>query len=148
MSTGLDSEHDPFNEPALRHPRAQELIHESLWSCTDELAPFGSDEGWEAYYEFRRWRAEHRDAPMVDCISWILQDGEEAYPDDDFFTVDGTLIASILGQLVDEGRIDAEVKPYARRALERQSRLAELFGSAADRRRRLLQLVSAAIEQA
>ena len=54
-------EHDPFNEPETAHPRARELMSEAfLWDCVDEEAPFGSDEGFDAYYEFREWRQHNR----------------------------------------------------------------------------------------
>jgi len=137
-------EHDPFNEPETAHPRARELMTESsLWDCSDEEAPFGSDEGFDAYYEFRRWRADNRDQPLTECLSWIM-DGrlgeynealcddasvnrDLADPDDaflaehfDMFTLDATVIATVLGQLLDEGAIDAEAKPYVRVAVQRQ----------------------------
>lgn len=89
----------------------------SLWDCTDEDAPFGSDEGADAYEEYRDWRLDHPDAPLTECLEWI---GDEAdYPD--AFTYDATIIATVLGQLVAEGRIDAEAKAPAYAAIARQS---------------------------
>lgn len=45
-------DHDPFNEPETAHPRARELMWEPIfWDCADEAAPFGSDEGFDAYYD-------------------------------------------------------------------------------------------------
>ena len=53
------NDHDPFNDPETARPRARELMTEKvLWDCVDEDAPFGSDEGHDAYYEFRAWREE------------------------------------------------------------------------------------------
>ena len=73
-----DGRHDPFNDPSLAHPRARELMpDEALWCCINELAPFGSDEGAEAYYEWREWRSEHPGTPLVECLWWIL-DGKAA----------------------------------------------------------------------
>jgi len=141
-----ESEHDPFNEPERAHPRARELMTEEfLWDCADEEAPFGSDEGWEAYYEFRRWREENTTENLTACLAWIMQ-GEDLKdyndvlssnesierdienPDEaflaeryDMFTLDATVIATALAQLLDEGRIDAEAKPYVRVAIKRQS---------------------------
>src|SRR5687768_8736750 len=70
-----ESEHDPFNEPETAHARARELlVEEFFWDCVDEEAPFGSDEGHDAYYEFRRWRTEHPSDSLVGCIAWILED--------------------------------------------------------------------------
>lgn len=139
-----EQEHDPFNEPELAHPRARELMPEKeLWDCADEEAPFGSDEGFEAYHEYRSWRSSHPQDSLVDCLNWImsgrldeydetlltderidadLAEPERAFLSDsyDVFTLDATVIASALGQLIDEGRIDEEAKPYLRVALGRQ----------------------------
>lgn len=135
-------DHDPWNEPSHRHPRANELIsNEALWDCANELAPFGSDEGADAYVEYRRWRSENPRSNLVDCVAWILGSkndeynaalvrdsaigdsdksaGDFGYPD--AFTLDATVIATVLGQLVDEGRIDTEAKPFAKVAIDRQS---------------------------
>ncbi|GAB5517682.1 MAG: molybdate metabolism regulator [Rhodopirellula baltica] len=138
------TEHDPFNEPETAHPRARELMREPLfWDCVDEAAPFGSDEGSDAYYEWRSWRSENPDAPLTDCIDWILDGNLNAYnetlasdaqvetdlanPDDallseqfDMFTLDTTIIATGLGQLMDEGKIDTEAKPFIHVAIKRQ----------------------------
>jgi hypothetical protein len=50
-----------------------------------------------------------------------------AEPDDAFlaehydsFTLDATVIATALGQVLDEGRLDPEAKPYIRVAIKRQ----------------------------
>ena len=54
------TEHDPFNEPETAHARVRALMVESFfWDCVDEAAPFGSDEGNEAYYEWRNWLDEN-----------------------------------------------------------------------------------------
>lgn len=140
---GIDREHG--------HPRAIELIpDEFFWDCADELAPFGSDEGDTALEEFRDWRSEHPDDAVEDCIMWTIEEvGEmdvEEYSDDianeervaelmddeDFddqqyiYTLDASVIATGFAQLVDEGKIDAEVKPYVARALKRQMIYAKL----------------------
>jgi uncharacterized protein YfeS len=71
------SDHDPFNEPEAAHPRARELmIEEFLWDCVDEEAPFGSDEGHDAFYEFREWRQRNRRKKLTACLAWIMQ-GED-----------------------------------------------------------------------
>jgi uncharacterized protein YfeS len=140
-----DTDHDPFNEPQAAHPRARELMTEEFfWDCADEEAPFGSDEGHDAYYQFRDWRRRNRKKKLTACLARIMQgEGLNGYndelcsdaaierdledPDDaflayayDMFTLDTTVIATALGQLLDEGRIDAEAKPYARAAIKRQ----------------------------
>ena len=138
------TDHDPFNEPDNAHPRARELMVEPLfWDCVDEGAPFGSDEGWDAYYEWRRWREENPSRPLTDCLDWILggRIGEYTHTltEDhqietdladpstavhgnygDMWTLDTTIIASGLGQLIDEGIIDADAKPFLHVAIDRQ----------------------------
>ncbi|MDY3555224.1 hypothetical protein R5W24_004363 [Gemmata sp. JC717] len=136
---------DPFNEPETAHPRARELMTEAFfWDCADEEAPFGSDEGHDAYYEFRRWRRRNKQKPLTNCLAWIMRGVDlMSYNDDlcsdeavaqalekpgeaflagayDMFTLDATVIATCLGQLLDEGRIDAAAKPYVRVAIRRQ----------------------------
>ncbi len=139
-----ENEHDPFNEPERAHARARELMSEPFfWDCTNEWAPFGSDEGWDAYYEFRRWREENPASNLKECMAWIPAGELDGYsdtlcsdesiardlakPDEaflaehfDMFTLDATVIATALGQLLDEGTIDAEAKPYVYVALKRQ----------------------------
>lgn len=132
-----DDEHDPWNEPSHRHPRAQELMDESLWDCGNDWAPFGSDEGADAYCEYRSWRAANPGEDLMGCIRWIGDENGYA----DAFTFDATIIATVLGQLVDEGRIDASVKPAARVAIARQVAEAE-----DDERRSLLASTLRAIE--
>lgn len=138
------TDHDPFNEPETAHSRARELMVEDFfWDCIDELAPFGSDEGNDAYYEWRQWREENENAPLVACFSWILMDRLNEYNESlttdecisndikdprnafladeyDIFTLDTTIIASALGQLMDEGKIDNDAKPYVMVAIHRQ----------------------------
>jgi uncharacterized protein YfeS len=69
--TSDEHDHDPWNNPEDRHPRAHELMAPELWDCVNEDAPFGSDEGADAYSELRAWREQHPKAPLVDCIAWI-----------------------------------------------------------------------------
>jgi len=138
-------DHDPFNEPETAHNRARELMVEPFfWDCADERAPFGSDEGSEAYYEWRDWRENNPAKPLTECLSWILDGNLSGYneslceeeqierdlsnPSDafladhyDMFTLDTTIIATALGQLMDEGTIDTEAKQYVNVAIRRQS---------------------------
>ncbi len=127
------------------HERAIELIPEEFfWSCIDELAPFGSDEGDTALDEFRAWRREHPDTPTIECLKWVIESVgemgfadynetladpatvEEAIEDEDFddhqfiFTLDISVIATGFAQLVDEGIIEEENKPLIRIAINRQ----------------------------
>ena len=112
---------------------------------------------------------------MLACIRWILGGKEAKYnaellqpqviaeylesdSDDvlfnypDLFTLDATIIATVLGQLVDEGRIDESVKPYARIAVQRQAHPLVLKGlrdaSVGEERRIILEAVESVIEAA
>ena len=127
------------------HPRALQIIPDAFfWDCTDELAPFGSDEGDTALAEYRDWRRENPDSPLEDCLAWTIdsvgeidasdytdaiydeatvraQVGDEDFDDQQLiYTTDVSVIATAFGQLADEGRIDATAKPYVARALKRQ----------------------------
>jgi uncharacterized protein YfeS len=139
------SNHDPFNEPETAHPRARQLMTEDFfWDCVDEEAPFGSDEGATAYDEFRHWREQNKTENLTVCLAWIMQNEDlqdyneklcsdevieqdienpdQAFLADDYdiFTLDTTVIATALGQLLDEGYIDADAKPYVQVAIKRQ----------------------------
>lgn len=136
----MHNDYDPWNEPEHRHWRARLLMpNERLWSCVEEDAPFGSDEGAEAFTDFVDWREANPSAPMIDCIAWILK-GKQAQYDErlldeslileesdeavlglgyDAWTLDITILATVLGQLVLEGMIDLQVKPFAMVAIKR-----------------------------
>jgi uncharacterized protein YfeS len=166
-------DHDPWNEESHRHQRAVRLMQgDVFWDCVNELAPFGSDEGADAYAEYRRWRAENPESSLVDCVSWILGgriaeydmklvDDEAIRQSDalakrlgypDAFTLDATVIATVLGQLVDEGRIDVEAKPFAKVAIARQSNPVILAKYRSEsmmaERREILQKVQQVIDEA
>ncbi len=119
------------------------MVEALFWDCTDEGAPFGSDEGWDAYYEWRRWRRVNRSSSLTDCFNWILGGRLSEYDQNlvydhriaedlanpstalhaeygDMWTLDTTIIASGLGQLIDEGAIDHDAKPFLHVAIDRQ----------------------------
>ena len=139
---GIDIDH--------AHSRAIELIPEKFfWSCIDELAPYGSDEGDTALAEFREWRKNNKNVPTIECLKWTIEgvgemdftdynenllsrDKIKQIEDKDFddqqyiFTLDISVIATGFGQLVDEGIIEAQNKPIIKIALERQVIWSEL----------------------
>ncbi len=135
----------------MAHPRAVELIPEEFfWDCTDELAPFGSDEGDMALAEYRDWRIENPETPTIECLKWVIESvGEMDFEnyntdllnkelvasqveDEDFddtqyiFTLDVSVIATGFAQLVDEGLIEAQNKPLIQLAINRQKLWTEL----------------------
>ncbi len=138
-----------------------------FWDCSDEDAPFGSDEGWDAYYEWRGWRTDNPESEIKECIAWIVSDRLDEYneslysdaqvekdiesPDDaflaegfDIFTLDTTIIATGLGQLIDEGKIDESAKPYLLVAATRQMH-PKIYRS--DERREILEAVKRVINE-
>ncbi|NII28109.1 hypothetical protein HB364_23705 [Pseudoflavitalea sp. X16] len=133
------------------HPKAIELIPEEFfWSCIDELAPFGSDEGDTALAEYRDWRKANPNTPTLECLKWVIESvGEMNFADynqkivdkkliksqledDDFddqqyiYTLDNSVIATGLAQLVDEGIIEQQNKSIIQLAIDRQKNWAEL----------------------
>jgi uncharacterized protein YfeS len=163
---GIDKEH--------AHPRAIELVPEEFfWDCADELAPFGSDEGDTALAEYRRYKQENPDKKVIDCMQWTIEgvghmDVQEYnlsllspekikaqledpnFDDEQYvFTLDISVIATGFGQLVDEGKIDGDVKPFVALALERQILWEKQQGwSSADRYIRNLEVLKRALVQA
>lgn len=136
------------------HPKAIELIPEDFfWSCIDELAPFGSDEGDTALAEFRDWRKENPTTPTLECLKWVIESvGEMEFEDynseillrtkiksqledEDFddqqyiYTLDISVIATGFAQLVDEGVIEGLNKKIIQLAIDRQIIWAELSES-------------------
>src|SRR5688572_29983234 len=133
------------------HSKAIKLIPEEFfWSCIDELAPFGSDEGDTALAEYRDWKKNNPGSPTIECLKWTIegvgemdfqaynesllsrekiknQIADEDFDDDQYvFTLDISVIATGSGQLVDEGTIDAQNKPIIKIAIERQIIWSEL----------------------
>ncbi|MES2774707.1 MAG: hypothetical protein V4722_11010 [Bacteroidota bacterium] len=133
------------------HQRAIELIPEEFfWSCVDELAPFGSDEGDTALVEFRDWRKANPDVATIDCLKWVIESvGEmefeeyniemlsrstiksqiedENFDDQQYiYTLDNTVIATGFAQLVDEGVIEPDNKKVIQLAIDRQIIWAEI----------------------
>lgn len=134
---GIDIEH--------AHKRAVELIPEEFfWSCMDDFAPFGSDEGDTALAEYRDWRKANPKTPTIECLKWVIESvGEMEFDDynikmlsrskiksqiedEDFddqqyiYTLDNSVIATGFAQLVDEGSIEPENKKVIQLAIDRQ----------------------------
>jgi len=139
-----EDQEDAYCNKEKAHPKAVELMTEDLfWDPSDETAPFGSDEGFESYSSWRGWRTDHPKARLIDCFAWILGDQHNLYNEErasdeqiredlanpssdpwadgwDMWTLDLTIIATSLSQLLDEGIIDTDAKPYVRVAIKRQ----------------------------
>lgn len=67
------------------HARAIELLTEDFfWSASDELSPFGSDEGHTALCEFRKWRKKNKKISVGYCIAWVIESVGEFDDYDDY----------------------------------------------------------------
>ena len=69
----------PYTYPDLEfygypvHPKAIESVKFSFfWDVCDENAPFGSDEGYEAFQYYWEWEDRHKDSSLIDCLLGIL----------------------------------------------------------------------------
>lgn len=146
------TEDEPYGiDKSQAHEKAIKLIPEEFfWSCYDELAPFGSDEGDTALAEFRDWKKENPNSETYECLKWTIEGVSEKdfseynqiileknlietqISDNNFddrqyiFTVDISVIATGFSQLVDEGKIDKKNKPLIQLAIDRQKIWAEL----------------------
>ncbi len=123
------------------HPNAKRLMNEEFyWSPIEETAPFGSDDGADAYAGFKDWRDSHANDDPKDYL--LLQIQEWDYPLFDFTEtnidnltsyltenelaiqfmtgIDVAIVAIAFGQLYLEGNIDADFKEIARTSINRQ----------------------------
>lgn len=127
------------------HPRCLKLIADDFfYDAMDELGPFGSDEGYAALEEYRRWQKENKKGTLLECLQWVV----EEFIGDDFANynpkitnpkllkeyaldpnfdsymeidiVDWSVIATGFGQLLDFGKIEPTAKPTIKIALDRQ----------------------------
>ncbi|HEY0098594.1 MAG TPA: hypothetical protein VGB76_06535 [Pyrinomonadaceae bacterium] len=122
------------------HPRAAQLLtDEFFWDCVDENTPFGNDTGADALAFFREWRRAHPHTNAPEFLAEILGEVSEvpdahrdavepervqellAESEYDVSVLDDTVIAVAFGQIVLEGRVDAEIKRRALLALQRQA---------------------------
>jgi uncharacterized protein YfeS len=129
-------------EPLVRedaHPRAAAALSDGFfWHTHDDGAPLGSETGADTLAAFRDFRAERPgEGPLV-LLSELLQRWEiadaawdavnlgdvvEAGAEDEYSLLarDEVILALAFSQLVDEGRVDEEVRRRAVLATTRQA---------------------------
>ena len=116
--------------------------YEFFWDSGDQLAPFGSEEGYIAFIELNEWLDENPGKPIIEYFKWVfsiwdmeLSDFDDKIIeedniiktiqdydfDDTIFAFDVTLIASGFGQLIIQGKIDESIKNIVHLAILRQS---------------------------
>lgn len=88
------------------HPNAKALMKEEFfWSPIDETAPFGSDDGFDAAYGFREWRAS---APAQNPLDYLKDLFDRwAYPPFDLHEMDTVKIRAYIdaGAEMDEATL-------------------------------------------
>jgi uncharacterized protein YfeS len=126
----------------IPHPRAVKIAnYEFFWDCVDQLAPFGSDEGYMAFAELCDWKQDNPNKNMINCFEWLLNSWDlhltdfndsiieesnilkiiqDIDFDEDLLMLDITIIATGFGQLILEGKIDSDVKNIIQIAILRQ----------------------------
>lgn len=135
----MDSDYSPTFAKA--HPNAQRLMKdEFFFSVIEETAPFGSDDGADAYAGFKDWRPMHRSESPVRFLQYQFERWE--YPLFDFhetsfeklkpyleesFTgmrlmrgIDAAIVATAFGQLYLEGTIGSDIKELAKLSVKRE----------------------------
>lgn len=124
------------------HEKAIKIAdYEFFWNNVDELAPFGSEEGYISFMEFKDWLMENPDKSVMDFMEWLLnswdiqvEDFDESIISDEsifkiineedfdynLLTLDIAIIASGFAQLILQGKIDNDVKNIVHLAILRQ----------------------------
>ena len=79
------------------HPKAQALMtDEFYWSPIEESAPFGSDDGSDAAYGFRKWRLLNTTLSPVIYLNELVKRWQ--YPFFDYNEMDSTKILEYINQ--------------------------------------------------
>jgi uncharacterized protein YfeS len=154
--------------PDHAHPKARlALTSAFFWNCSDDNTPFGNDNGADTFSFYREWRPTHPSDPANDFLTALFQDWgvaashwdvtapeqvAELISEDEFsFTHrDDVIIALAFGQIVVDGRVDADIKERALVALQRQATQPALDLWREDchaERRRRLQLMGGILNQ-
>jgi uncharacterized protein YfeS len=73
--------------PENAHPKAKELLTADFyWSPIEESAPFGSDDGSDAFYGFREWRFQNKSESPIKYLQELIN--EWGFPPFDWNTLD------------------------------------------------------------
>ena len=154
------NDYHPVFEKA--NPKAQALLRDSFFfSPIEETAPFGSDDGADAYAGFKDWRKIHPSESTVDFVKSEI--GYWKYPTFDLNETDfsklkpfiesnelniqfvkGTdeaIVATAFGELYLEGKIDTDIRMLAKNAIKRESlsQILKMWGKYAKEREQKLQ---------
>lgn len=126
----------------IPHERAIKIAnYEFFWNVNDELAPFGTEDGYIAFDELCTWLRENPNTPIIKCFKWILECWEIEIKDfndsiledenikklimdydfdEELMMLDVAIIATGFGQLILQGKIDDNVKDFVQLSILRQ----------------------------
>ena len=93
------------------HPKAKEiLIDDFYWSPIEESAPFGSDDGSDAFYGFRQWRATNKNTSPLKFLEELFISWE--YPKFNLNELDTSKIHTYISSKtsVDNPEINEQMK--------------------------------------
>jgi uncharacterized protein YfeS len=123
------------------HPNTRVLMNDEwYYSPIDDMAPFGSDDAADTYAYFYEWRQTNKKASIKKIIlnhflHWGYPQSDLETTDYEKFTpfleqnelgdrllfgMDAAIIAAAIGQLYLEGKIDPDIKAFARTAIKRE----------------------------
>lgn len=172
----MGSEIDELLEERLTvHPDAHRFLSEAsslLFSL--DVGPLNSDRGSDAMHQFLGWREANPTATLGACLRWITESFAVDYHagltsdaiieeqlareesgdfewDDQVYTLDETIIASALTQVIVDGRLDDDARGMLAIALTRQAHplvLARCFGDGPEPRRLALAEAKAVFDAA
>ncbi|RZM24366.1 MAG: hypothetical protein EOO88_23080 [Pedobacter sp.] len=136
-----DEEAPKHPHKSLAHPRAQELMSTDwYYSPIEGMAPFGSDDGAEAFLAFYEWRQANRNQSAVSFVyQQLMYWGYPSFPlsslneeelltyikdspvgDRMLYGTDAAIFAIAFGDLYVSGSIDEDMKQLALVTVERQ----------------------------
>ncbi|MBO9634928.1 MAG: hypothetical protein J7578_17590 [Chitinophagaceae bacterium] len=171
--TGSDNNESMSGHPSpgTAHPLAKKLMNDDFyWSPMDETAPFGNDDGADAWAGFRDWRQANKTGdpivylkekvanwnyPVFDLSETSYQKLKPYLEKDDLSNrymsgIDAAIAAIAFGQLYLEGTVDANFLDLAKTSIRRQL-IPELLNSWGqknkDERERKLRMMLAALNK-
>lgn len=118
------------------HPKAAALMKEEWWwDHGYDFAPFGNDDGSDAFYTFKDWRENNKTAKSIKAVDYLHQgwgmsfdhihnDNETDLPKiektNQFYrSVDRGIIGLAFGQLILEGAVAGDLKALGLKAIKR-----------------------------
>ena len=85
----------------IPHRRAVEIAdYEFFWDNLNELAPFGSEEGYIAFTELAQWMRNNPRTPMIEYIKWVLECWDINFEDFDDSIIEPESICKIINDLL------------------------------------------------